>query len=73
MFNKKKREIEKEEFLKTRSELQQRMLKDNVDSLKHMTKLKELPANKKIDVILDLLLMNSGSPMINYLAKQHCK
>ena len=73
MFNKKQKEIEKEEFLKTRSELQQRMLKDNVDSLKNMKKLKELPANKKIDVILDLLLMNSDSPMINYLAKQYCK
>ena len=73
MFNKKKREIEKEEFLKTRSELQQRILEDNVESLKNMKKLKKLPANKKIDVILDLLLMNSGSPMINYLAKQHCK
>ena len=73
MFNKKKREIEKEEFLKTRSELQQRILEDNVESLKNMKKLKKLPANKKIDVILDLLLMNSSSPMINYLAKQHCK
>ena len=73
MFNKKKREIEKEEFLKTRSELQQRILEDNVESLKNMKKLKKLPANKKIDVILDLLLMNSGGPMINYLAKQHCK
>ena len=73
MFNKKQREIEKEEFLKTRSELQQRILEDNVESLKNMKKLKKLPANKKIDVILDLLLMNSGSPMINYLAKQHCK
>ena len=73
MFNKEKREIEKEEFLKTRSELQQRILEDNVESLKNMKKLKKLPANKKIDVILDLLLMNSGSPMINYLAKQHCK
>ena len=73
MFNKKKREIEKEEFLKTRSELQQRILEDNVESLKNMKKLKKLPANKKIDVILDLLLMNSSSPMINYLAKQYCK
>ena len=73
MFNKKQREIEKEEFLKTRSELQQRILEDNVESLKNMKKLKKLPANKKIDVILDLLLMNSGSSMINYLAKQHCK
>ena len=73
MFNKKQREIEKEEFLKTRSELQQRVLEERVESLKNMKKLKKLPANKKINVILDLLLMNSGSPMINYLAKQHCK
>ena len=73
MFNKKKREIEKEEFLKTRSELQQRVLEERVESLKNMKKLKKLPANKKIDVILDLLLMNSDSPMINYLAKQYCK
>ena len=73
MFNKKQREIEKEEFLKTRSELQQRILEDNVESLKNMKKLKKLPANKKIDVILDLLLTDSDSPMINYLAKQHCK
>ena len=73
MFNKKQREIEKEEFLKTRSELQQRILEDNVESLKNMKKLKKLPANKKIDVILDLLLTDSDSPMINYLAKQYCK
>ena len=73
MFNKKKREIEKEEFLKTRSELQKRVLEERVESLKNMKKLKKLPTNKKIDVILDLLLMNSGSSMINYLAKQYCK
>ena len=73
MFNKKKREIEKEEFLKTRSELQQRILEDNVESLKNMKKLKKLPTNKKIDVILDLLLTDSDYPMINYLAKQYCK
>ena len=73
MFNKKKREIEKEEFLKTRSELQQRVLEERVESLKNMKKLKKLPTNKKIDVILDLLLTDSDYPMINYLAKQYCK
>lgn len=73
MFNKKKREIEKEEFLKTRSELQKRVLEERVESLKNMKKLKKLPTNKKIDVILDLLLTDSDYPMINYLAKQHCK
>ena len=73
MFNKKKREIEKEEFLKTRSDLQQRVLEERVESLKNMKKLKKLPTNKKIDVILDLLLTDSDYPMINYLAKQYCK
>ena len=73
MFNKKKREIEKEEFLKTRSELQKRVLEERVESLKNMKKLKKLPTNKKIDVILDLLLTDSDYPMINYLAKQYCK
>ena len=73
MFNKKKREIEKEEFLKTRSELQQRVLEERVESLKNMKKLKKLPTNKNIDVILDLLLTDSDYPMINYLAKQYCK
>ena len=73
MFNKKKREIEKEEFLKTRSELQQRVLEERVESLKNMKKLKKLPTNKKTDVILDLLLTDSDYPMINYLAKQYCK
>ena len=73
MFNKKKREIEKEEFFKTRSELQKRVLEERVESLKNMKKLKKLPTNKKIDVILDLLLTDLDYPMINYLAKQYCK
>ena len=73
MLIKKKREIEKEEFLKTRSELQQRVLEERVESLKNMKKLKKLPTNKKIDVILDLLLTDSDYPIINYLAKQYCK
>ena len=73
MFNKKQREIEKEEFLKTRSELRQRILEDNVESLKNMKELKKLPTNKKIDAILDLLLTDLDCPMINYLAKQYCK
>lgn len=72
MFGKKKEELEREEFLKKRANLQALIDAQKLNSYGNRDELLNLPINDKIDAIFELLLLNSEYYTVNLLHGKYC-
>lgn len=73
MFKKKKEDLEREDILNKRANLQALVDAQKLKSYGNQKELLKLSTNDKIDAIFELLLLNAEYYTINNLHDKYCK